>query len=59
MFTTYARCPLDNAKWRRYVRVVSEDQTLVDNNALGYSQVSAQVTANTRNACGRLAVVTR
>ncbi|WP_016880681.1 MULTISPECIES: hypothetical protein [Rhodococcus] len=41
------------------MRVVSEDQTLVDNNALGYSQVSAQVTANTRNACGRLAVVTR
>lgn len=42
------------------MKIGSQDRTLVDNNALGFSEVlSAQVTANERNACGIPAVVTR
>ncbi|WP_274542832.1 hypothetical protein [Rhodococcus opacus] len=42
------------------MRIGSQDRTLVDSNALGFSQVlSAQVAANARNTVGRPAVVAR
>lgn len=52
--------PAGQRKRRRNMRIGSQDRTLVDSNALGFSQVlSAQVAANARNTVGRPAVVAR